>query len=58
MDTFHDDNGVIDHNGNRQYESREGEEVEGEPNQIKHKESADQCHGDGHCGNDGRAHIL
>ena len=58
MDRLDHHNGVVDHNRNRQHESRQGDEVEREADELQHEECADQGHRDGDGGDEGRADIA
>ena len=58
MHTFHHHNGIIDHNGDGKHESRKGEKVQREANEIEHQESANQCHWNGNGGDERRTEIL
>ena len=52
------DYGVVDHNRNRKHQSREGDKVDGEPDEVHEEECAHKSHRDGDGGNDGGADIL
>ena len=58
MDSLYHHNGIIDHNGNRKHESRQGNEVDGEPYEVHHKESTNQSHRDGNSRDNCRTYIL
>ena len=50
--------GVVDHNRDGEHESRKGDKVDGEADELHHEERTDKCHRYGDGGNDGGAEVL
>ena len=42
LDIFHHDNGVIDHQTDREHDREQGKEIEGEPKRLHEKNAADE----------------
>ena len=53
MHRFHHHNRIVHHNGNGQYQGKEGEQVDGKAEYFKEEECADNGHRHGHRGNEG-----
>ena len=58
MHTFDHHNGVVHHNGDGQHHGREGEQVDGEADEVECEEGTYQGHGDGNSGYEGTAEVL